>query len=95
MGSGRGGNMLEKDFVVENEMGLHARPAAKFIKVANSYKSDVFVIKDGKVGNGKSLLSILSLGIYKGCKFKVQVVGPDEAEALCGITKLITNNFEE
>jgi len=87
--------MLEKDFVVENEVGLHARPAAKFIKVANSYKSDVFVIKDGKMGNRKSLLSILALGIYKGCKFKVQVVGPDEAEALCGITKLITSNFEE
>ncbi|MFO7153565.1 MAG: HPr family phosphocarrier protein [Caldicoprobacter oshimai] len=87
--------MLEKDFVIENEVGLHARPAAKFTKVANSYKSEIFVIKDGKIGNGKSLLSILALGIYKGCRFRVQVVGPDEAEALCGITKLINSNFEE
>ncbi|NLO82153.1 MAG: HPr family phosphocarrier protein [Clostridiales bacterium] len=87
--------MVEKDFIMENEAGLHARPAAKFTKVANSYKSDVYVIKDGKIGNGKSLLSILALGIYKGSKFRVQIVGPDEAEAMFGITKIIDSNFME
>lgn len=87
--------MIEKDFVIENEAGLHARPAAKFTQVANSYKSEIFLIKDGKMGNGKSLLSILALGIFRGNRFRVQIVGPDEVEALYGITKLIENNFKD
>ncbi|NLX69988.1 MAG: HPr family phosphocarrier protein [Clostridiales bacterium] len=87
--------MVEKYFVIENEAGLHARHAATFTKVANSYKSDVYIIKNGKIGNGKSLLSILALGIYKGCRFKVQIVGPDEVEAMFGISKIIDNNFME
>ena len=87
--------MVEKDFIIDNEAGLHARPAATFTKVANSYKSDVYIIKDGKIGNGKSLLSTLALGINRGCKFKIQIVGPDEVEAMFGITKIIDNNFLE
>ncbi|MFY9279704.1 MAG: HPr family phosphocarrier protein [Caldicoprobacterales bacterium] len=87
--------MLEKEFVINDETGLHARPAAKFTKVANSFKSEIRVIKGDKTGNGKSLLSILALGIFGGTKFTVKIVGPDEVEAMYSITRLIERNFKE
>ena len=85
--------MIEKEFTIENEAGLHARPAAKLIKVASSFKSDIRIIRDGKVGNAKSLLSVLALGIYKGTRIKVQISGTDEITALYRVQKLIENNF--
>lgn len=87
--------MIEKEFIIENEAGLHARPAAELIKVADSFKSDIKIIKDCKTGNAKSLLSVLALGIFKGSKITVQINGPDEISALYRITKLIESNFEE
>ncbi|NLN41627.1 MAG: HPr family phosphocarrier protein [Clostridiales bacterium] len=87
--------MIEKEFVIGNETGLHARPAAKFTKVASSYKSEIRVIKGDKSGNGKSLLSILALGIFGGTKFAVKIVGPDEVEAMNDITRLIESNFQD
>ena len=87
--------MIEKEFVIGNETGLHARPAAKFTKVASSYKSEIRVIKGDKSGNGKSLLSILALGILGGTKFAVKIVGPDEVEAMNDITRLIESNFQD
>lgn len=85
--------MIEREFVINNEMGLHARPAAKLTQVANKYKSEILIIKNGKTGNGKSLLSILALGIFKGARFKVQIIGEDEIEAMCGVRKLIEGDF--
>lgn len=87
--------MIEKEFVINNEIGLHARPAAQFTKVASSYKSEIRVIKGDKSGNGKSLLSLLALGIFGGTKFTVKIVGPDEVEAMNGITRLIESNFKD
>jgi len=87
--------MIEKEFVLQNEVGLHARPAAKFTKVASEYKSEIRLIKGDKVGNGKSLLSVLALGIFQGTKFTIKIVGPDELEALYGLTRLIDNDFKE
>jgi len=86
--------MVEREFVIENEIGLHAGAAAKFTQVANNYKSEIRLIKNSKIGNAKSLLSVLVLGIFKGSRFKVQIVGSDELEAANGITRLIDNNFE-
>lgn len=85
--------MIEREFIINNEMGLHARPAAKLTQVANRYKSEILIIKNGKTGNGKSLLSILALGIFKGARFKVRIIGVDEIEAMCGIRKLIEGDF--
>ncbi len=87
--------MIEKQFVINNETGLHARPAAKFTKVASSYKSEIRLIKGDKVGNGKSLLSILALGIFGGTEFTIKIVGPDEVEAMYDLTRLIESNFKE
>ena len=63
--------MIEKEFIIENESGLHARPAARLIKEASSFSSDISIIRGNKVGNAKSLLSVLALGVYKGTKVKV------------------------
>jgi len=86
--------MIEREFTINNEIGLHAGAAAKFTQIANSYKSEIRLIKNSKIGNAKSLLSVLVLGIFKGSRFKVQIVGSDELEAASGITRLIENNFE-
>ena len=87
--------MIEKEFIINNEAGLHARPAAKFTRVASSYKSEIRIIKGEKVGNGKSLLSILALGIFGGTEFTVKIVGTDEVEAMYELTRLIENDFNE
>ena len=86
--------MIERDFVILNEIGLHARPAAKLTQVASKYKSEIILIKDNKMANAKSLLSVLALGIFKGTKFSVRISGSDEIEAMLHIKKLIENNFK-
>jgi len=86
--------MIEREFIINNEIGLHAGAAAKFTQVAGNYKSEIRLIKNSKIGNAKSLLSVLVLGIFKGSRFKVQIVGSDELEAASGITRLIENGFE-
>ncbi|HZK34742.1 MAG TPA: HPr family phosphocarrier protein [Bacillota bacterium] len=87
--------MIEKEFVIDNEAGLHARPAATLIKVADTFNSEIRIIKGNKIGNAKSLLSVLALGIFKGNKILIQIDGSDEISALYRITRLIENNFEE
>ena len=87
--------MVEKDFIIKNEAGLHARPAARLIKAAGGFVSDVSIIRGSKTGNAKSLLSVLALGIFKGTQITVRVDGPDEITALYKIGKLIENNFSE
>jgi len=87
--------MVQKEFVIENEAGLHARPAAKFTRLASSFKSEIRVIRGSKTGNGKSLLSVLALGIFKGTPFTVCASGSDEVEAMIGIQKLIDSDFKE
>lgn len=87
--------MVEKEFIISNEAGLHARPAARLIKTAGGFVSDVHIIRDEKIGNAKSLLSVLALGIFMGTRITVQVDGPDEITALYKIGKLIENNFVE
>jgi len=86
--------MIEREFIINNEIGLHAGAAAKFTQIANGYKSEIRLIKNSRIGNAKSLLSVLVLGIFKGSRFKVQIVGSDELEAVSGITRLIENGFE-
>ncbi|MGI6539058.1 MAG: HPr family phosphocarrier protein [Caldicoprobacterales bacterium] len=87
--------MVQKDFVIENEAGLHARPAARLIKTAGGFQSDISIIHGTKKGNAKSLLSVLALGIFKGTQITIQADGPDEVAALYKIEKLIESNFSE
>ena len=87
--------MCVKDVVIQNQVGLHARPATFFIQKANEYKSSIWVEKDERKVNAKSLLGVLSLGIVGGTTIKIIVDGSDEKEAVDALVSLIQNNFGE
>ena len=87
--------MCVKDVVVQNEVGLHARPATFFIQKANSYSSSIWIEKDDRKVNAKSLLGVLSMGIAKGMTITIVADGADEANAVEGLSDLIDNGFEE
>ena len=87
--------MFSKDVVVQNQVGLHARPATFFIQKANEFKSSVWVEKDERKVNAKSLLGVLSLGITKGTSINVIADGTDEKDAVEGLVNLIASNFTE
>lgn len=74
--------MVEKKVVLDNEIGLMGRPAANFIQTAKKFLADVYLERDHKVFNGKSIMSVLSMGAGKGAKFILRTDGPDEEEAL-------------
>ena len=87
--------MISKDVVVQNQVGLHARPATFFIQKSNEFKSSIWVEKNDRRVNAKSLLGVLSLGITKGTHIAVIADGPDEQEALEALAALIGANFDE
>lgn len=87
--------MFSKEVVVQNQVGLHARPATFFIQKANEYKASIWVEKDERKVNAKSLLGVLSLGITKGTSINIIGDGSDEEEAVNALVELITSNFVE
>ena len=87
--------MYMKEAVVNNQVGLHARPATFFIQKANEFKSSIWVEKDERRVNAKSLLGVLSLGIVKGTAINLIADGADEQEAVEALVELISGNFEE
>ncbi|HCR44628.1 MAG TPA: phosphocarrier protein HPr [Ruminococcaceae bacterium] len=87
--------MCVKEVLVQNQVGLHARPATFFIQKANEYKSSIWVEKDERRINAKSLLGVLSLGIVGGTTIKIIADGPDEEEAIDGLVKLVQSGFAE
>lgn len=87
--------MISRDIVIVNSSGLHARPATFFIQKANSYKSTIWVEKDDRRVNAKSLLGVLSLGVAKGMTVTLIADGSDENEALEGLAKLTESGFAE
>ena len=87
--------MYTKEVLVQNKAGLHARPATFFIQKANSYKSSIWVVKDDRKVNAKSLLGVLSLGVAKGMTITLIADGQDENAAVAGLVELIENGFVE
>ena len=85
--------MCVKDVVIHNQVGLHARPATFFIQKANEFKSAIWVEKDDREVNAKSLLGVLSLGIVGGTSIKIIVDGSDEKEALNSLVDLVESGF--
>lgn len=85
--------MYVKEVLVKNEAGLHARPATFFIQKANEYKSSIWVEKDERKVNAKSLLGVLSLGIIGGTNVKIFADGADEVDAVEGLVELIESGF--
>ena len=87
--------MFSKAVEVQNQVGLHARPATFFIQKANEFKSSIWVEKDERKVNAKSLLGVLSLGITKGTVINIIADGVDEEEAVNTLANLIASNFTE
>ena len=85
--------MISRNITIKNSVGLHARPATFFIQKANSYKSSIWVEKEDRRVNAKSLLGVLSLGITKDMTITLIADGADEVEALNGIEDLVVNGF--
>ena len=87
--------MIIREVMINNQVGLHARPATFFIQKANEFKSSIWIEKEDRRVNAKSLLGVLSLGIVKGTAINLIVDGSDEAEALETLTELINSDFSE
>lgn len=87
--------MVEARFVLTNEVGLHARPAAMLVKCAARFKSQVNIASGSKKANGKSIISVLSLGAIKGDELSITVEGCDEAACVEELGRLITAGFDE
>lgn len=86
---------LSTEVEIVNELGMHARAAANFVKVANKYSSEVTVEKDGVSANGKSIMGVMMLAASKGSKIKVTAEGEDAKESLEALEKLIKDKFGE
>lgn len=86
-------------FVIEievgNKLGLHARPAAMFVRTANQFQSDIMVEKDGEEVNGKSIMGLMMLAAGCGSKLKLTATGDDGAKALEALKELIERKFDE
>ena len=87
--------MCIKDVTVQNQVGLHARPATFFIQKANEFKSSIWVEKEERRVNAKSLLGVLSLGIVGNTTIRVIADGPDEEAAATALVKLVESGFAE
>ena len=87
--------MYTQNVTINNEVGLHARPATFFIQKANEFKSGIWLEKDERRVNAKSLLGVLSLGIVKGTTITLLADGADEKEAVTAHCELVSSNFGE
>ncbi len=87
--------MITRNVTIQNSVGLHARPATFFIQKANAYASSVWVEKDDRRVNAKSLLGVLSMGIAKGMTVTLIADGADEQAAIDGLVALIDSDFGE
>ncbi len=86
--------MVEKEITLTNENGLHARPAARFAKLANKFTSDINIHYQEKTYNAKSIMRIMTLGIPCGESFSLQIDGQDEVEALKELEELLLHGLE-
>lgn len=86
--------MVSKEVMINNQVGLHARPATFFIQKANEYKCSIWVEKEDRRVNAKSLLGVLSLGIVKGTTVNIIADGSDEEEAIAELMELVNSDFE-
>ena|SRR5436190_4202606 len=86
---------VEKEITIVNRLGMHARPAALFVKVASRFRSDVWVKKEGEEVSGKSIMGLMMLAAGKGSKLQVRCEGPDADRAMEELEQLINAHFHE
>jgi phosphocarrier protein len=89
------GVAVVRDLVIGNKLGLHARPAAMFVRVANRFGSDIQVEKDGEEINGKSIMGLMLLAAGCGSRLRITVTGADSAEMVKALEELIARKFDE
>ncbi len=87
--------MIEREFIIRNKVGLHARPASLFVQTAKKFKSKITIRKEENEVNAKSIIGVLSLGAEKGDRVVIKIEGEDEREALKEIEELFNTNFGE
>ncbi len=87
--------MLQQEVEIINKLGLHARASAKLTEVAGRFKANVWVSRNGRRVNAKSIMGVMMLAAAKGSTLVVETEGPDEQEALAAVTRLIASCFEE
>ena len=86
---------VERECIIVNQLGLHLRAAAAFVKVADAYKSDVTLYRDSSSANGKSIIALVTLAAAKGTPLRVVAEGPDAADAVDELARLVENRFGE
>jgi phosphocarrier protein len=89
------GEFLTKELTIVNKSGIHARPAAMFVKIANRYGCDIFVEKDGEKINGKSIMGLMMLAAGPGSRVTLHVKGPDASTAIAELEALVQRKFDE
>lgn len=87
--------MIEKEVIIKNKSGLDSKPAALFIQKASNYKSTIWIEKDERKANAKSLLGLLSLSMGNGAKIVISAEGEDEAHAIAELVKYLSQDIEE
>ena len=87
--------MLQREAEIVNKLGLHARASAKLTQLAGQFKSNVWLARDGKRVNAKSIMGVMMLAAAKGTTINIETDGPDEEAAMKALTELIANSFEE
>src|SRR6266851_5334282 len=89
-------SIMTKHFLVANKLGIHARPAAAFVKIANRFRCDIFVEKDGEKVNGKSIMGLMMLAAGPGSKLTIHAQGDDAAKAVNDLESLVVRRkFDE
>ena len=89
------GKIVVFELVIENQIGLHARPAAKFVKTVEKFRAEITVTKDSDKVNGKSIIGLLTLAAGRGTKLVIEAEGDDATEAIDAIQSLVEGNFNE
>ena len=89
------GQKVEKDIAIINRLGMHARPAAMFVRTASRYRADIWVAKEGEEVNGKSIMGLMMLAAGQGSKLRLRCEGPDADKAVAELEALIASKFNE
>ncbi|AUH49504.1 HPr family phosphocarrier protein [Chromobacterium sp. ATCC 53434] len=87
--------MLRSEVEIINKLGLHARASSKFTQLASRYKSDIFIARNNRRVNGKSIMGVMMLAAAKGALVELEVSGDDEQQAMEALIALINNRFDE
>ena len=87
--------LIEKKIVIKNRLGLHARPAAMFVQIANKFDCDILIRRGNQEVNGKSIMGILTLAANKGAKILLKAEGPDSQTAVAELEKLLSGQLDD